>query len=100
MPAITKGEAIERLAKAVETVPAYDLAEVYTELFPNRPAPDAAGAKGPPLAKQMAARIRGGLEAAEIVDLWNVVFPEDRNVYYDEEDNLIRFNERVPRYAE
>ena len=27
----------------------------------------------------------GGIEAEEIVDLWNVVFPEDHNVWYNEE---------------
>ena len=41
-----------------------------------------------------------GLEAEEIVDLWNVVFPEDRNVWYDEEAKTIHFNEEVVGYAD
>ena len=49
----------------------------------------------PPDANDIARHIRDGLEAEEVVDLWNVVFPEDRNVWYDEEAKEIRFNTSV-----
>jgi hypothetical protein len=35
-----------------------------------------------------------------MVDLWNVVFPKDRNVWYDEEATAIHFNEEMAGYAD
>ncbi len=95
MPAITKMEAVERLAKAVEQASGDDLVEIYTELFPAKAVPSTG-----PLAHDLARHIRTSLEPEEVVDLWHVVFPADRNVCYDEEDEALRFNEREPRYAE
>jgi hypothetical protein len=94
MPAITRIEAVERLAKAIEKASADDLVEVYTELFPANGLP-AAGAH----AQALAHHIRTRLEPEELVDLWNVVFPADRNVYYDEEEEALRYNETEARYA-
>jgi hypothetical protein len=84
MPTLTKVEATEKIATAVEKAPTDELVEIYAELFPERPSTPA------PLAGEIAGHIRHGLLAEEIVDLWNVVFPEDRNGWYDEEDNTIR----------
>jgi hypothetical protein len=81
MPALSKAEAAERLAVGVERAKPSDLPEIYAELFPAR-------------------HIRGGLAAEEMVDLWNVVFPEDRNVWYDEETRAIHFNEEMAGYAD
>ena len=53
-----------------------------------------------PSAADLAQHVRSGLEAEEIVDLWNVVFPDDRNVWYDEEDDKIHYNEEAIGYAE
>ena len=39
--------------------------------------------------------VKRGLAAEEIVHLWNVVFPVDRNVYHDEESNTVHFNEQT-----
>lgn len=57
-------------------------------------------ARGPCPTPEIARRVREGLEAEEIVDLWNVVFPEDRQVWYDEEVNSICYNEEVVRYVD
>jgi len=89
MPALSKNEAAEKLAKGVEKAKSSDLPEIYSELFPEKPLPV------PPIASDIAGHIRNGLEAEEIVDLWNVVFPEDRNVWYDEETKAIRYNEEM-----
>ena len=43
----------------------------------------------------MARHIRDGLAAEEIVDLWNVVFPDDCNVWYNEETKAIHYNEEL-----
>jgi hypothetical protein len=94
MPALSKSDAAEKLARGVERAKASDLPEIYSELFPE------STSVTPPNASEIAKQIRNGLEAEEIVDLWNVVFPEDRNVWYDEETESIRFNEEVFGYAD
>lgn len=92
MPALSTSEAAERLAKVVEQATA--LSEIYAELFPEKPA------MATPTAADLARHVRSGLEAEELVDLWNVVFPADRNVWYDEEDEKIHYNEEAVGYAE
>jgi hypothetical protein len=52
------------------------------------------------LAKQLAQHIRAGIEPEEIVDLWHVVFPGDRNVQYDEIEDTLEYSESQLRYAE
>ncbi len=94
MPALSKSEATEKLAAVVEKAKRSDLAEVYAELFPDKPAVAA------PSASNLAEHIRSCLEAEEIVDLWNVVFPADHNVWYDEENNEIHYNEEMVGYTE
>jgi hypothetical protein len=94
VPEISKGEATERLVKRIESVAPDYLSEIYSELFPE---------KTPPLelvADDITKHIKKGLEEEEIVDLWNVVFPEDRNVWYDEEDKTFRYNEEVFGYVD
>jgi hypothetical protein len=94
MPVLSRAEAAERLAASVEKAKPSALAEIYSELFPERPpAPS-------PVASEIARHIRSGLEAEEIVDLWNVVFPADRHVWYDEETEAIRFNEEMAGYPD
>ncbi len=88
MPAVTMAEATEKIARADELV------EIYAEMFPERTTPTA------PLARDIVEHIRHGLLPEETVDLWNVVFPEDRNVWYDEEANAIHYNEEQLRYAQ
>lgn len=78
MPALSKNQATERLASLVEKAKPATLAEIYSELFPEKPAVIH------PSAADLARQIRNGLAAEEIVDLWNVVLPADRNVWYNE----------------
>ncbi len=94
MPAIPTHEAVERLARVVETAKPTNLREIYAELFPEKPV------SNPLVAGDIARHIRGDLAAEEIVDLWNVVFPEDHNVRYDEETEAIRFNEELVGYVD
>ena len=94
MPAISKAEAVEKLAMSVEKARQSDLAEFYRELFPEEEFPATL------VARDIARHIRSGLEAEEIVDLWNVVFPRDRNVWYDEEGDAIRYNEEMAGFVD
>lgn len=87
-------QASEQLATVVEKAQPTALAEIYAELFPDRPA------AAPPSAVGLASYIRSGIEAEEIVDLWNVVFPADRNVWYNEEDGELHYNEEAVGYAD
>ena len=82
------------MAKSVEKAKPTALAEIYSELFPEKPA------NGTLTAADLAQHVRNGLKAEELVDLWNVVFPADRNVWYDEEDEKIHYNEEALGYAE
>lgn len=94
MPALSTIEAAERLACGIENAKPTSLTEVYAEIFPERPAVTA------PSATDLAQLVRSGLAAEELVDLWNVVFPADRNVWYDAEEEKIHYNDEVPGYAE
>lgn len=94
MPELSKVEATERLAKVVENAKPSALVEIYAELFPEKPS------STPPAASMIARHILNGLEVEEVVDLWNVVFPEDNNVWYDEESKMIHFNEEMVGYAD
>ena len=94
MPALSITEAAEKLAKGVENARESELAEIYTELFPEKVLTPT------PAASEIARHIRNGLEAEEMVDLCNVVFPKDLNVWYDEESGAIQYNEEMAGYLD
>lgn len=97
MSAIRKSEAIERLAHAVDKASSQDLADIYAELFPDRSrlhSTDAEKRRG-----EVIEFVRMKMEPEEMVDLWNVVFPSHRNVYYDDADGLLCYNQEEPWYA-
>lgn len=97
MPAIPKSEAAEKLARAVEAASSDDLVDIYTELFPEKVLPQSSEANLP---VEITSYIRAKIEPEEIVDLWHVVFPADRNVCYDEEERVVRYDLQEPWYAE
>jgi hypothetical protein len=72
------------------------LVEIYAELYPENSLPDVCGAKAALFAAEIVAHIRAAIEPEEVVDLWNVVFPTDRDVYYDEQDGSLRYNDMRP----
>jgi hypothetical protein len=87
-------EATEKLASSVEKARPDDLVEIYDELFPGQPS------VSPPQAAELVQHIRHGLEPDEVVDLWHVVFPRHRKVWYDEEEETINFNDESLRYLD
>jgi hypothetical protein len=94
MAALSLAEATSRLATIVENAAPSVRMEIFAELFPTE-------AEAPVLsASDLAQHVRSGLAAEELVDLWNVVYPADRNVWYNEEDEKIHYNEHVIGYAE
>jgi hypothetical protein len=94
MPAITTREAKEKLATAVSQARPEVLREIFGELFPTESSPDS------PIADELARHVRNGLAPEEVVDLWNVVFPDDHNVWYNEETDEILYNQEVVGYAD
>jgi plasmid stabilization system protein ParE len=96
MAMITKRQAVDRLTVAVQAADPDDLIEIFNELFPEEPTTRRASrTKASGLAKRIVAHIEGGLEVEEIVDLWNVVFPKHRRVWFDEDDEMIHYDENV-----
>jgi hypothetical protein len=98
MAAIAREEAVGMLKHAIGQFQADDLRETYNELFPETPVSegqvrkDAGGTKS-----RILDHINHGLEIEEILDLWPVVFPNDRNVFYDEDTATIHINEEPQR---
>ena len=92
MATISIDAAVDKLISAVEEMRADDLVQAYNELFPDEPATEEEAYEDvTPLMKRIVDRMRHGLEPEEAVDLWNVVFPAGRDVYFDEEDNVLHF---------
>lgn len=95
MPVVTTVEALNRLTEAVEHEFGWDeVLEIYNEMFPTHPATEQqARTDASPFIREIVAHIKKGLSAEEIVDLWELVIPNDRNVRYDEEEDRIHYNE-------
>jgi hypothetical protein len=89
MPALSTREAVEKLAQVVEKAKQSTLTEIYADLFPEKPASIL------PSTDDIVRHIRNGLAPEEIVDLWNVVFPKDYYVWYNEETQEIHYNEEL-----
>ncbi len=92
MPEIPIREAAERLAKVVEKAEPSDLVDYYAELFPRKPQ------SNPVPESEFAKYILNGIEPEEIVSLWNLVFPRDLNVWYNEETDKIHFSQKMVGY--
>jgi hypothetical protein len=96
MAGITIADATSKLTDSVKEMRESDLIEVYGELFPERPTPEGDMES---IKTAIFEYLGHGLEIEEILDLWNVVFPKDRDVYYDELTQMIQFVEGI-RFAE
>lgn len=93
MAGITQSEAIKRMLQEIETFPEYDVVEIYNDLFPRTPVKvaEVIGERDR-LLKVIVDYVHRGLELDETIDLWNVVFPEEPTLYWDEEENQFGFN--------
>jgi hypothetical protein len=96
MPVVTKDQALELLAHEVrEKFGADEVLEVYNELFPDHPYPqEKAHEDVTPLIEQLVDYFNSGLEIDEVVDLWGLIFPRHRNIWYDEEVEGVHYNEK------
>lgn len=95
MPVVTKAQALKELTNEIQDqLDADELHEVYDEIFPDA-ARTEAGAKEDnwPLVEQLVDHVYSGLEVEEIMDLWGLIFTRHRNVWYDDEEERIHYDE-------
>ena len=85
MASISVQDAASQLATLVLDVNDDLLAEVFTELSPGEPRSET------PPAEDLAARVRDDLVPEEVVSVWNVLRPSDRNVWFNEADDQIYY---------
>ena len=97
MPVVTKDKALDLLTNEVEEkLGADELLEVYNEVFPDDPyAGEEAHNTSGPLVERLVDHINSGLEIDEVIDLWGLIFPKHRNVWYDDEEERIHYNEEA-----
>ena len=97
MPTITIEAAVERIVSQIQQFGRDDLVEVYNEVFPHDPVTMDGDIENAGLLAAVMSRVQEGLEVEEVIDLWNVVFPKHKNVWYDDEATNIRYNEEPER---
>jgi hypothetical protein len=96
MATMTKQQAVGWLTEAVRKAHPDDLVEVHNELFPEKPTTeDEAKVDPSALVDKIIAHIGNGLEVQEILDLWNVIFPKHRRVWFDDDAGMIHYDEKV-----
>lgn len=96
MTIVSREQAIDLLTKQVEEHFGVDeLLEVDNELFSEEPSTaEEAHEDCFPLVERIVDHLNSGLEPEEIVDVWPVIFPQHRNVWYDEEEERFHYDEQ------
>jgi hypothetical protein len=97
MPAVNKDQALELLTREVQkNLGTDELLEVYNEVFPDDPyTREEAEEDSCSLLEQLVDHINSGLEIDEVIDLWRLIHPRHRNLWYDEEEERIHYNEEA-----
>jgi hypothetical protein len=96
MPEMSREQAVQRLVRELPSLRSDDLAEVYNELFPTEPTTEELARRDRSrLLDRINDHFSRGLEPEEIGDLWNVLFPRERHVSYDEESDTIHYGEKA-----
>lgn len=95
MSTIELSVANKELLAVIERMDVDNILEAYGELFPEEDLPPRDGVADPSrYLARIVDRFENGLEPEEVVDLWNVVFPRDRRVYFNEMDDLLHFTRK------
>jgi len=100
MATITKQQAVHRLTEAIRKASADDLVEIYNELFPEKPTTEAEAHASAALAEKIVGHIDSGLEVEEVLDLWHVIFPKHRRVWFDEDESLLHYAEKFEQMSQ
>lgn len=97
MPAVSRAQAVDLLTRAVEEqLPPDELLEIHNELFPDD-ACTAEEARNDPIriTQRLVGFINGGRDPSELPGLWGLVFTKDRNIWYNEEEDRVHYNEET-----
>jgi len=94
MPDLNCRDASERLAVAIQTASASTLREVAADLLAE------SRVEFGGVADELATAVRSGVEPELLVDLWNVVFPEDHDVWFNEETNELHYESGLVESAD
>jgi hypothetical protein len=102
MPVISIDAAIERLTRIVEDKFGPDeLLEVYNELFDaDHFSPEVAHANPTQISEQLVDHINASLDPEDLLRVWNLICPHDRQVWYDEDKQMFHYNEVEKQVAE
>jgi hypothetical protein len=94
MPVLSRDKAIELLTKAVEEdLHADDLLQVHNELFPDDPMTEAEIYDDvTPATESIVSYINSDLAVEDLLDLWNLIYPKHRNIWYDELAEKFHYN--------
>lgn len=94
MPEMSRDLAVQRLVHELPSMRPDDLAEVYNELFPSQPTTEEQARQcRNQLLGQINNHISRGLHVEEIVGLWNLIFPKERHVSFDEESDTFHYGQ-------
>jgi hypothetical protein len=92
MPTIAKAEAVEKLTQAARGMGLDDLMDFHNELFPEDQIAELDQDNGCATVRQKVLDYLGrGIEVEELLDLWNVAFPEAWNVSYNDETDTLQY---------
>ena len=94
MPVISKEVAVERMSRQVEKYDPLELLEVHNELFPNEQRTEAETRQDPtPLVKRVVDYIRRSEIGKPRISV-GFIFPvRYRNIWYEEEEDGIHYDE-------
>lgn len=95
MPVVTRDQVIELLTKAVEEdLHADDLLQVHNELFPDDPVTEEEVYDDvTPATETILSYINSDLAVEDLLDLWNLIYPKHRHVWYDEQAEKFHYTE-------
>lgn len=101
MPTITPDQAIAAITEAIEQNPDVDeLLEIDESIFRQNPFSEAEAYKDVrPLVQRLVHHVRTRKAPDEIRWLFRLIFTNYRNVWYNEEDEVISFNEEADESA-
>ena len=92
MPTLAKRDAVEKLIQTARGMGRDDLLDFHNELFPEDQLGELDQQNSCTAVRQeVLDYLARGLEVEEILDLWNVAFPEAWNVSYDDETETLQY---------
>jgi hypothetical protein len=95
MPVLTRDQVIEFLTKVVEEdLHTDDLLQVHNELFPDDPVTEEEVYEDViPVTERVVDYINSDLPVEDLLDLWNLIYPKHRHVWYDDQAERFHYNE-------